>query len=372
MKKWLMLITSFGLLLGTASHIAAQETDICEPRQLTNMLLDSDVTMVVFGGAQVEAVSASPASLSAIATGKINLRAEPSTSGAIVGSLAYGEAVTVIARNEAGDWLRLDRNGETAWVFANLVTVDGDKNTLPVGEAAPAGASGVRLNSVSSCEDVVNSGLLLQSPFDEVRQVNVNGLPVYFNGTVLLKSADSITRVLNIDFNSAVAVGSAGIEILSGGFMDIGTDGSASQLTAYSLYDLIALPLDLLPLPVQRPTSVATNYGLSPCGFLDDDESLTAAPAGQPLEIRISTAGDANSQELLTKIVNDGKRVLSVGGETIEPWSVHGPYTVGENIGITWYWVALEPLAGTYELDLTTTGTDTELDGVISCTLEVE
>ncbi len=371
MKKWLMVVTSFGLLW-SASHIAAQDTDVCEARQLTDILPDSDVTMVVFGGAQVDVALASPLSFSAIATNRINLRAEPSTNGAIVGSLGNGEAITVIARNEAGDWLRLNHNGETAWVFANLVNVDGDKNSLPVGEAAPAATSGVVLNSVSHCEDVVNSGLLLQSPFNEVRQVTVNGLPVYFNGTVLLKSANNVTRVLNVDFNSAVAVGNAGIEILSGGYMDIGADGSATELAAYSLYDLIALPLDLLPIPVQRPINVATNYGLSPCGFLDDDGSLTAAPAGQPLEIRISTSGDQNSQELLTNMVNEGKRVLTVDGETIELWSIHGPYIVGENMGVTWYWIALSPQPGTYELELTTSATDTELDGVLSCTLVVE
>lgn len=375
MKTWLMAVASFGLLLGTVSHIVAQDTDACEPYLVSDILVDSGVTAIAFGGIQYSTVGGASITLSAIATNNINLRAEPSTYAAIVGGLKNGEAITVLGRNETGDWLRLERDGERAWVFANLVNVDGDINSLTTGDtlpAAPITTSEFTLGAAEGCEDAVNSGLLLQSPLNEPKQVTVNGLPVGFNGTVLLKVVGSAIRVLNIDFNSAVAVGGADIEILSGGFMDIGADGTATLLAAYSFDDLLGLPLDMLPVTVQRPTSFTTHYGLSPCGFLDDDESLTAAPAGQPIEVRISTTGDTNSQELITQLVNEAQRVLTVNGETVEAWSVQGPYAVDENIGVTWYWVIFEPQPSTYELVLTTINTNTELDDEITCIFEVE
>lgn len=47
-----------------------------------------------------------------------NLRSGPGTTFALQGSLPAGAVLTIIGRNEAGDWLKLDRN---VWVFAELV-----------------------------------------------------------------------------------------------------------------------------------------------------------------------------------------------------------------------------------------------------------
>jgi hypothetical protein len=61
-----------------------------------------------------------------------NLRGGPGTNHAIVGSAAAGQALAVVGRNAAGDWLRL---ADGAWIAAFLV--DGAAGGLPVVDSQP-------------------------------------------------------------------------------------------------------------------------------------------------------------------------------------------------------------------------------------------
>lgn len=66
-----------------------------------------------------------------------NLRAAPNTTAAIVGSAQPGEALSLLGKNAAGDWLQL---ASGAWIFAALVNdVPAD---LPVVQEAGAGTQG--------------------------------------------------------------------------------------------------------------------------------------------------------------------------------------------------------------------------------------
>ncbi len=62
----------------------------------------------------------------------INFRDGPSLSDAVIGRFAPGASAPVVARNEAGDWVQLDLDGQLGWVFAPLTTLSGDVQTLPV------------------------------------------------------------------------------------------------------------------------------------------------------------------------------------------------------------------------------------------------
>lgn len=69
-----------------------------------------------------------PASEQAIGTGRVNasllnVRSEPSTSGAIIGHTRRGERVTILG--ESGQWLRVRTGGgETGWVSSQHVARD--------------------------------------------------------------------------------------------------------------------------------------------------------------------------------------------------------------------------------------------------------
>jgi pimeloyl-ACP methyl ester carboxylesterase/SH3-like domain-containing protein len=72
-----------------------------------------------------------PVTLPISASG-VNLRTGPSTDHSVYTN--FTGPATVNGRNEAGDWLRLLAPGgsEFVWVYASVVTVDGDVMTLPV------------------------------------------------------------------------------------------------------------------------------------------------------------------------------------------------------------------------------------------------
>ena len=53
----------------------------------------------------------------------VNVRAGPGTNYAVIGQVTRGQQFTATGRNQAGDWLRFDLDGQTGWVYAPLMTV---------------------------------------------------------------------------------------------------------------------------------------------------------------------------------------------------------------------------------------------------------
>ncbi len=62
------------------------------------------------------------------AMASINVRNGPSTNHSVVGNLAASTPVVAFGRNDDGTWLQIP----SGWIFAELVTVDGDVEQLPV------------------------------------------------------------------------------------------------------------------------------------------------------------------------------------------------------------------------------------------------
>lgn len=98
----------------TATPIAAQ------PEAATPITTTATTTTTVSTTtpAEVTPAEATPAGTTTETNGDSNLRAGPGQSFDIVGSVLTGTALTIIGRNEAGDWLKLE-NG--AWIFGELV-----------------------------------------------------------------------------------------------------------------------------------------------------------------------------------------------------------------------------------------------------------
>ncbi|MDX1992442.1 MAG: endo-1,3-alpha-glucanase family glycosylhydrolase [bacterium] len=63
---------------------------------------------------------------------EVNLRDGASTSAGVVTRIPYNTTVEVVGRNAAGDWLRVNYNGQSGWVAAYLGQLNGDLNALPV------------------------------------------------------------------------------------------------------------------------------------------------------------------------------------------------------------------------------------------------
>lgn len=102
-------------------------------------LVNADGTPVAGGAPAAPAATAAPAPATGSATPTANtlanLRAAPSTTADITGSAQPGQALSIVGKNAAGDWLKLDTG---SWIFAALV--DNAPADLPVVSADAAGA----------------------------------------------------------------------------------------------------------------------------------------------------------------------------------------------------------------------------------------
>jgi uncharacterized protein YraI len=68
----------------------------------------------------------------------INVRSGPGTNYPPIGTLVAGQSCTIVARNRAATWWRVNcAGGLNGWVFGELVAVSGTANQVPVEEPAP-------------------------------------------------------------------------------------------------------------------------------------------------------------------------------------------------------------------------------------------
>ncbi|MFZ2879886.1 MAG: SH3 domain-containing protein, partial [Phototrophicaceae bacterium] len=82
----------------------------------------------VSDGVFYEAEPSKDSGLEIRADSNVNIRSGPSTNAGVVDSLASGSTVIAFGRNQDGSWVQI-ANG---WVFASLVTTDGDIMQLPI------------------------------------------------------------------------------------------------------------------------------------------------------------------------------------------------------------------------------------------------
>jgi transforming growth factor-beta-induced protein len=80
----------------------------------------------------IDSVLLPPFSVSNDGTNNLNLRSGPALDQRIIGTFPVGARAAALARTEAGDWVQINYNGQTGWVFAPLTTPSGDIQTLEV------------------------------------------------------------------------------------------------------------------------------------------------------------------------------------------------------------------------------------------------
>ncbi len=81
------------------------------------------------------------APVSASASAQLNVRAAPNASANSLGMLEFGNAVTAVGKNAAGDWLLViypPGSPNTGWALRQYLQTEGDVDALPVVEAAQA------------------------------------------------------------------------------------------------------------------------------------------------------------------------------------------------------------------------------------------
>ncbi|MEP6988321.1 MAG: SH3 domain-containing protein, partial [Chloroflexota bacterium] len=166
---------------------------------LPDTLPGQNVSLVAFGDVslknEVKADTPPAPSLSAVATGKINIRAGAGTSFDLAGTVQKGDSVTAIGRNEKGDWIQVLFDKGTGWVFASLLRITGDAKTLlptkgDVAYNAPMQAFTFHDNTSGlKCAEAPENGLLIQSPQHVNVSFRINGIDIKVGSTALIRSA---------------------------------------------------------------------------------------------------------------------------------------------------------------------------------------
>jgi uncharacterized protein YraI len=102
-------------------------------------------TTVVTNSAAVSSVASSlitptiAANPMAKAIDPLNVRSGPGTGFTLLGALQVGESAPIIAKNPTSDWWQVQlANGQTGWVFSQLVTIAGDTTRVAVAANLPA------------------------------------------------------------------------------------------------------------------------------------------------------------------------------------------------------------------------------------------
>lgn len=196
---------------------------------IPNTLPGQNVTFLLFGN--VEFAPVDPTNTVSIApNNQMNVRSGPGTNYSIVTTLAAGETVQASGQNAAGDWLLIALpEGGSGWVFADLVTADGDASALEV-VADDAGItqafffrSGI---GDAPCEAAPDSGLLLHTP-DGVGEVEllINEVRFSIGSTVYVQAefgGDMIVAVT--DGQVTVFVDGVAVTIMAGEYVTIPLD----------------------------------------------------------------------------------------------------------------------------------------------------
>lgn len=123
---------------GTLVTVIARNADntwlniCCLPDGQTQGWVSAQFVTPNYSAAELEALPAG-ALRGEVAAVSLNVRAAPTTTAAILGKLANGAAVVILARNDAGDWWLVccaPGGAENGWVSAQFITTGADAATL--------------------------------------------------------------------------------------------------------------------------------------------------------------------------------------------------------------------------------------------------
>jgi hypothetical protein len=328
---------------------------------LPDTLPGQNVTFVLFGNVEIENAvepAPQPVLLDVTANGNANVRGEPSTNGAIVGSLSGGQVITGDGRNEAGDWLHIQLDGGTGWVFADLVTVDGEVNSLLVVEGDEVAPSQKPMQSFyfrsgfgdAPCEQAPDSGILIQTP-EGAGQVafTVNGVDIQLGSTTYLQAQPNEQLTVNLIEGSAQVSAQDTVKTVPAGTrvnvpMDdnLEASGPPSDPEPYDSASLGVLPITLLEREIEIAPALTQEEIAARASFIPVSGEWLVQPGapslsgtcpegasagtstGESSVITLNVTGEFGAAEVLQQIMGPPAASLTMVYDNPEP----GLYTV--------------------------------------------
>lgn len=122
-------------LAATAQAEAAQQAS--QPAQTDQAATDSGQAQADTPTPEPATPTPQPASPGVVVNSNMNVRSGPGTNFNVVGQANQGTRYNVTGRNNDASWYQIDFNGQSGWVFANLVTAEAVE-TVAVAANIPA------------------------------------------------------------------------------------------------------------------------------------------------------------------------------------------------------------------------------------------
>ncbi len=236
---------------------------------LPDTLPGQNVTFVVFGDTQLTNHIVPEAnivfSLPAQSISNANLRAGAGLTFDVIDALANAENVTLIGRDATGDWVQIERDDGTAWVFAELVSIEGNPNLLPIVSDMETGSAPLQAFSIqtgigqTSCQEAPPEGVLIQAPTDTTVHFTVNGIEVEMGSTAFMQVDNGNLEVSNLDGNVIVTSMEESQFVDIGYMVTISDDAPPSEPTPYDYEDFQYLPVELLPEAIGIPLLILSD-----------------------------------------------------------------------------------------------------------------
>jgi len=238
---------------------------------LPDTLPEQNVTFLLLGNVEIQnAVVSSDAAATIVLTAasNANIRSASSTSATVIGSLVQGDTITANGRNADGSWLRIQipDSDMLGWVFANLVTAEGDVSALSEVDATesevplrPMQAFNFRTGiTPTDCTEAPPDGILIQTP-QGAGQINLraNDVEIQLGTTAFLQAVPDANMTISVlEGEGRVTVGNQTVVVPAGSQVNIPVDadgrptGAIDDPQPYAESLVALLPVQILPEPI--------------------------------------------------------------------------------------------------------------------------
>lgn len=319
---------------------------------LLNRDAGRSVTALLFGDVEITNLVTPLPTLLLTATGSVNVRDLPDDEGDIVQQLALRETITADGRSADDAWLRVRlSDGGVGWVGQDVMTPDGDPNTLTVVDVDTPVQSPFQVLTLRTgvgdapCATAPHSGALIQAPNDaDPVTLVVNGVTLRLAATVFLQARPTDERLpgqmtinvldgrAQITARSVTQIAPAGARVRVALDDALNVDGTPSLAEPYAEGDLRALPINNLPYrfvvpPPLTPAAIAD--------FLVRD-SAPPSEAPPPAEVRENQTCRRTAQRNLDLFAGPGTFYEVVNGVRAGT-SIRPVYQTSDANGDVWW-----------------------------------